>query len=836
MDTMKILALFANPRGTDAIRLGEEDRVLQECIRLSKNHEKIDLKIRHAVTIDDARKALLDDPYDVVHFSGHGTGTGLAFEDRFGRLYVPPQDALAELLSEFSPPLQCVILNACFSTNQGTLTSLGVPFTIAMEGPISDGAAIIFTGGFYDSFAAGKDTEFSFRQGVLALKLARHPDSVVPKLIRQVKTIGMNSEPVRPAISVCTTTKRPDPPVELDPMIRPAISVCTTTKRSNPQVERMIRLLMEQTVPVSDFEYLIIDGYYHTRRDYMARLIDDLKPPFRVRYIPPKPSKWEHIRPALCNALNTSLIWAQGKLIVELDDCCIWMSPDWLEKHVEWNRKGFAVSGSWTINGWGDERLESYALSTRIGPELFYSAHRSYPLLKAIEVNGYEELLDGEQGQSDIVLALMLEKVNVRFMYDPALRVVFDAPSHTLTQLSPDPRKSRWGKEAWAVEPKKRIMNDGKPHYANEWLANEIRAERRSRPRGNHFVLNKLREIPSSLDFEVAAVQQELEQYVDTDPHDWRDKEEIAQIRGGEFVHSRDVDVSITQTQTTVKFAAISPDAKQIIVTSRNSLEKFTRTAARKRESIAPEFKVSAVCLSPLTGTVLLSSRVTRVYSADLTEFEELGESEDEVQALCVSGSESYVAAGGYDCAVHVWNFGARNLVCSFRELRGSVTALTFLGDDDHLVAGTLYGDIYLWDLGSGQELTSQKRFDCPISVVCPFSIDDKTLILVGSQDGELAICDPSSSESHPLLPKDNHRLQSIHVASGGAYAVSSGSSGEIRVWDIKKRMLLQTIFLREPVLAVHLSLELRKIFAITSVGKLLCWGINPRVAQGKFD
>jgi len=168
--------------------------------------------------------------------------------------------------------------------------------------------------------------------------------------------------------------------------------------------------------------------------------------------------------------------------------------------------------------------------------------------------------------------------------------------------------------------------------------------------------------------------------------------------------------------------------------------------------------------------------------------------------------------------------------------LRSSVTALTFLGDDDRLVAGTLNGDTYLWDLGSRQELTSQKRFDCPISVVYPFTIEDKTLILVGSQDGGLTICDPSSSESHLLLPPDNHPLQSVHVAPGGAYAVSSGSSGEIRVWDIKKRLLLQTIFLREPVLAVHLSLELRKIFAITSVGKLLCWSINPRVAQGKFE
>ncbi len=186
---MKVLALFANPKGTNTLRLGEEDKTLQECIRRSKNRDHIELILRHAVTVDDIRRALLDDSFEVVHFSGHGTGTGLAFEDVSGRLFVPPQDAIAELLASFSPPLQCVVLNACYSLEQGTFASLGVPFTVAMEGPIADDAAIVFSGGFYDSLAAGKDVEFSFKQGVLALRLAKHPDSSAPRLIRKGESI-----------------------------------------------------------------------------------------------------------------------------------------------------------------------------------------------------------------------------------------------------------------------------------------------------------------------------------------------------------------------------------------------------------------------------------------------------------------------------------------------------------------------------------------------------------------------------------------------------------------------------------------------------------------------
>lgn len=76
-------------------------------------------------------------------------------------------------------------MNACYSTAQGQFTSLGIPFTVAMEGPVADNAAIIFARGFYDSIGAGKDVEFSFRQGLHALRLSGHPDSVIPKLLRK---------------------------------------------------------------------------------------------------------------------------------------------------------------------------------------------------------------------------------------------------------------------------------------------------------------------------------------------------------------------------------------------------------------------------------------------------------------------------------------------------------------------------------------------------------------------------------------------------------------------------------------------------------------------------
>jgi hypothetical protein len=100
---MKILVVFANPRGTNALRLGEEDRTIHECIQRAKNRDNLSLTTLNAATVHDIRRALLDSEYEIVHFSGHGTGTGLAFEDNNGRLYIPPQQAVAERSQTFRP-------------------------------------------------------------------------------------------------------------------------------------------------------------------------------------------------------------------------------------------------------------------------------------------------------------------------------------------------------------------------------------------------------------------------------------------------------------------------------------------------------------------------------------------------------------------------------------------------------------------------------------------------------------------------------------------------------------------------------------------------------------
>jgi len=194
MDTkIKVLVVFANPRGTDPLRLGTEDRVIRESIKLSRHRENISLTIHHATTVHDLRRALLDEEFQIIHISGHGTGTGLVLEDELSGKYVVPQQALAELFGAYSPPIECVILNACYSISQGQLTSLGIPFTVAMEGPISDNAAIEFSRGFYDAVGAGRKIDFAYEEGCRTVKLAAPNTRFISQILKKGEKSSVDS-------------------------------------------------------------------------------------------------------------------------------------------------------------------------------------------------------------------------------------------------------------------------------------------------------------------------------------------------------------------------------------------------------------------------------------------------------------------------------------------------------------------------------------------------------------------------------------------------------------------------------------------------------------------
>lgn len=185
---IKVLIVFSNPRGTSQLELSREDKTIKESIKLSKNRDNIEIHTLHAASVHDLRRSLLENDFNIVHMSGHGTGVGLILEDELGGKYVVPQKGLAELFKAYSIPtgsLSCVILNACYSISQGELISLETPFTIAMEGAVSDKAAIEFSRGFYDAIGAYKSIDFAYEEGCRNVSLSAPKSKFISKILKK---------------------------------------------------------------------------------------------------------------------------------------------------------------------------------------------------------------------------------------------------------------------------------------------------------------------------------------------------------------------------------------------------------------------------------------------------------------------------------------------------------------------------------------------------------------------------------------------------------------------------------------------------------------------------
>ncbi|MEL7357906.1 MAG: CHAT domain-containing protein [Cyanobacteria bacterium J06560_6] len=184
---IKVLILTADPMrsvGHAPLRLGAEVRLIEESLRRSCKQDRFAVATKFAVRTIDLRRALLDYRPQIVHFSGHGTGSkGLVLENDAGTLQLVSTEALAGLFGIFETgKIECVLLNACYSETQAISIHQFVDCVIGMNQPIGDKAAIQFSEGFYDALGAGSTYDEAFKIGCSAIALEGSSEYSTPVL------------------------------------------------------------------------------------------------------------------------------------------------------------------------------------------------------------------------------------------------------------------------------------------------------------------------------------------------------------------------------------------------------------------------------------------------------------------------------------------------------------------------------------------------------------------------------------------------------------------------------------------------------------------------------
>ncbi|MBH8572053.1 CHAT domain-containing protein [Nostocaceae cyanobacterium CENA369] len=192
---IKILFLAADPTDAARLRLGQELREIRERLQLAKERDKFVLESRESVRPGDISQAIFDVEPQIVHFSGHGTGTGeLCFEDLLGNYQPVQPEALAALFELVADRINCVVLNACDSAAQTKAIAEHIPFVIGMNQAIGDQAAIAFVVGFYKALAAGQTIDRAYKFGCVEIRLQGISEHLTPVLYAEQSPVSPASE------------------------------------------------------------------------------------------------------------------------------------------------------------------------------------------------------------------------------------------------------------------------------------------------------------------------------------------------------------------------------------------------------------------------------------------------------------------------------------------------------------------------------------------------------------------------------------------------------------------------------------------------------------------
>ncbi len=290
-ERVRILIAVATPSGFDLLDGAKERACILEAWCRQQGAE---VELLSPPTLTELREQLRSRHFQVVHFIGHGVfddqaGVGsLVFETASGGPHAVPGSIVAATLRE-SRELRLVFLNACQSAQLGhgpdhdpllgvasALVHRGVPAVIAMQFPISDEAAKVFSEAVYRSLARGSALDEAVGDGRMAVRQAA-PSSwewITPAVLTALpgpepfRRLGSPPEfdPPEPVHPPGTPPTPPSPPPPSGPDVTIARATQLLSTHSYERARHALEACLAEVSDRSDLHYYLALALLGDRR------------------------------------------------------------------------------------------------------------------------------------------------------------------------------------------------------------------------------------------------------------------------------------------------------------------------------------------------------------------------------------------------------------------------------------------------------------------------------------------------------------------------------------------------------------------------------------------
>ena len=153
------------------------------------------------------------------------------------------------------------------------------------------------------------------------------------------------------------------------------------------------------------------------------------------------------------------------------------------------------------------------------------------------------------------------------------------------------------------------------------------------------------------------------------------------------------------------------------------------------------------------------------------------------VRSVDWSRDGRWVASGGDDQTVQIWDFASGEVISTLKGHSGAVYAVAWSPIKQRVASGDSGGAIYLWDVDTGERTTTLKENGAAIRAIA-WSPDGK-LLASASDDGTVHLWDLKRGVSIAKLTGHNDAVYGLAWSPDSLWLASAGFDYQAKVWEV---------------------------------------------------